>query len=184
MRDSANGHGLAYAVMYDLSGLNRGETHRVRADWERLRKEASITGDPAYLHHEDKPLVAIWGVWFNDRRRYTLDDCRELIQFLKDDGCAVMLGVPPTWASQGYDTIDDPGYLDVLKLADVISPWAQTYQPGDDKVTEGGMVVMATPGLWELIVLIKPIYDPFTCISIQRLIHPRYTCAIFLREIM
>ncbi len=123
-REAANLAGRTYAVMYDLSGLRKGGTVIVHEDWQRLRTEAKLTTDPAYLHHEGKPVVGVWGVGFRDRRRYTLGDCRELIRFLKQDGCTVMLGVPPSWEKQGYDTIDDPEFLDVLKLADIISPWA------------------------------------------------------------
>ena len=79
--------------------------------------------DPAYLHHEGKPLVAIWGVGFNDGRKYTLKECRALVDFFKADGCAVMLGVPTGWREQNRDAVTDPAFHDLLKLADVISPW-------------------------------------------------------------
>ena len=122
-REGANRHGRAYAVMYDLSGVGAGRTREVMDDWRALRTEMHVTGDPAYLRHRGKPLVAVWGIGFNDGRAYTLAECRELVEFLKNDGCAVMLGVPTGWRALERDSIRDPALHDVLKLADVVSPW-------------------------------------------------------------
>ena len=123
-REGANLSGRTYAVMYDLSGLHEGGAQLIIDDWKQLREKAHITEDPAYQHHNGKPVVSIWGIGFIDRRGYTLKDCRQIIQYMKNNGCTVMLGVPPTWEKQGSDTIKNKDYLDVLKLADIISPWA------------------------------------------------------------
>ena len=96
-REGANRHGRAYAVMYDLSGLGANRIQEVMDDWRALRSQMRVTDDPAYLQHRGKPLVAVWGVGFNDGRKYTLAECRELVEFLKKDGCSVMLGVPYGW---------------------------------------------------------------------------------------
>lgn len=126
-REGANWAGRAYAVMYDLSGLGAGRVEEVLADWKLLRGRMRITEDPAYLRHGGKPLVAVWGVGFGDGRAYTLEECRRLVRFLKEDpeagGCAVMLGVPTYWRELRADAAPDPALHEVLKLADVISPW-------------------------------------------------------------
>jgi hypothetical protein len=122
-REGANRGGRTYAVMYDLSGLGAGGTTVVSDDWKMLRNKMKMGNDPAYLHHEDKPLVVIWGIGFNDGREYTLKECRALVEFFKADGCAVMLGVPTGWRDQIRDCTTDPALHDLLKLADVISPW-------------------------------------------------------------
>lgn len=122
-REGANLGGRTYAVMYDLSGLGVGGTTVVSEDWKMLRNKMKMGRDPAYLHHEGKPLVAIWGLGFNDGRKYTLKECRALVEFFKTDGCAVMLGVPTGWRDQYRDSVTYPAYHDLLKLADVISPW-------------------------------------------------------------
>ena len=99
-REGANLHGRTYAVMYDLSGLGGGQMQRVMDDWKLLIDRMRITQDPAYLHHNGKPVVTVWGFGFNDRRRYTPKEGLELLKFLKDDpryGCTVMLGVPTYW---------------------------------------------------------------------------------------
>jgi hypothetical protein len=126
-REGANLHGRTYAVMYDLSGLPAGHIDDVIDDWRALRSEMVITEDPAYLNHRGKPVVAIWGIGFNDHRDYTLTECRKLIEFLKTDpeagGCTVMLGVPTHWRELKGDAVSDPMLLDVVAMADIISPW-------------------------------------------------------------
>src|SRR3954471_2046631 len=77
-REGANLSGRAYALMYDLTGLGAGRIGDVIEDFRALRTRMKIGADPAYLRHHGKPLVAIWGIGFNDKRAYTLDDCRRL----------------------------------------------------------------------------------------------------------
>ncbi|MBT5708973.1 MAG: xylosidase/arabinosidase [Verrucomicrobia bacterium] len=122
-REGARKAGRVYAVMYDLSGLRSGGTRRVQDDWKRLRRELRVTEDKAYLKHEGKPLVAVWGIGFGDGRAYTLEECRELVSFLKDDGCAVMLGVPTGWREGVRDAVKDPGLQSLIESVDVVSPW-------------------------------------------------------------
>ncbi len=122
-REGANREGRAYAVMYDLSGLPAGGVAQVMDDWRMLRAQMKIGEDAAYLRHRGKPLVAVWGVGFADDRKYSLTECRALIEFLKDDGCSVMLGVPTGWRELHRDAASDPALYAVLKLADVLSPW-------------------------------------------------------------
>jgi len=126
-REGANQHGRTYAIMYDLSGLPAGHIEDVMNDWRTLRRQMAITDDPAYLHHRGKPLVAVWGIGFNDDRQYTLEECRQLMEFLKHDpesgGCTVMVGVPAHWRELNRDSVNDPRLLEVVKLADVVSPW-------------------------------------------------------------
>jgi hypothetical protein len=122
-RAAANRTGRAYAVMYDLTGLGEGKMEHVIDDWRSLRTRMKIGEDPAYLHHRGKPLVAVWGVGFSDKRAYTLAECRKLIEFLKNDGCAIMLGVPTYWREQTRDAVADPELHEVIGMADVVSPW-------------------------------------------------------------
>ncbi len=127
-REGANLHGRTYAVMYDLSGLPAGHINDVINDWRALRGKMAITEDPAYLHHRGKPVVAVWGIGFNDDRRYTLEECRQLVAFLKNDpeagGCTVMLGVPTYWRQLEKDAVNDPKLLEIVSMADVVSPWS------------------------------------------------------------
>jgi len=129
-REAANLHGRAYAVMYDLSGLREGGTQIVIDDWKLLVDRMRIgkdRNDGAYLNHNGKPVVAVWGIGFNDRRRYTLAECGRLIEFLKNDpnygGCTVMVGVPSGWRTFEADSVTDRELHAVIGQADIISPW-------------------------------------------------------------
>ena len=129
-RASANEHGRAYATMYDLSGLQENMIDRVIDDWKLLVDGMKLTrdaADRAYLHHKGKPVVAVWGIGFSDNRKYTLQDCAKLIDFLKDDpdygGCTVMVGVPTFWRTLERDALSDPYLHEVIAKADIVSPW-------------------------------------------------------------
>jgi hypothetical protein len=129
-REGANRSGRCYAVMYDLSGLPAGGVRHVIADWKLLVDRMQLSRDErdrAYLRHQGKPVVAVWGVGFNDRRRYTLAECEELVEFLKRDprygGNTVLVGAPTGWRTLDADSVKDPALHRVLGLADIISPW-------------------------------------------------------------
>ena len=126
-RDGANAFGRAYAVMYDLSGLRRGQMALVKADWKQLIDRMQITSDRAYLRHNDKPIVAVWGIGFNDGRAYTLGECLDLVRFLKDDsrygGVTVMLGAPAHWRTLDGDAVRDSLLHEIILKADVVNPW-------------------------------------------------------------
>ncbi len=123
-REGANREGRTYAVMYDLSGLKAGEVSRVKEDWSKLRAKMQITKDPAYLKHKGAPVVVVWGIGFNDKNRpYTLNECRDLVAYLKSDGCTVMLGVPSWWREGKRDAIADPVAHQIFEMADILSPW-------------------------------------------------------------
>ena len=111
-RAGANQFGRTYALMYDLSGLGAGKIDDVIQDWRQLRTRMKLGEDAAYLHHRGKPVVAVWGVGFNDKRAYTLEECRRFIDVLKNEpeigGCTVMLGVPTYWREQKNDALADP----------------------------------------------------------------------------
>lgn len=124
--DAADKHGRRAVIMYDLTGLREGQIGRVRDDWAKLMA-MHMHERPLTVRHGGKPLVALWGVGFADRRAYTLDDCRQLVRYFKSDaagGCAVMLGVPFYWRDQKADAVNDPMFHDLLREADVLSPWS------------------------------------------------------------
>jgi hypothetical protein len=113
--------------MYDLTGLPRGGTSRIIEDWKLLVDRMRIRNDSAYLRHNNKPVVGVWGVGFGDSRRYTLQECRDLVNFLKNDprygGNTVVLGVPTYWRSLNRDSVRDPRLHDVIRAADIVCPW-------------------------------------------------------------
>ena len=128
VRAGANAHSRAWALMYDLSGLRRGEvTSVVAADFRRLHA-AGVFEDPNYLHLNGAPLIAVWGVGFRDGRDYTLTECAALVDLLQDDpvvgGNAVMLGLPHGFRRGRRDAVVDPALQRLAARVEVVSPWA------------------------------------------------------------
>ncbi len=117
------------AVMYDLSGITSNEVDIVINDWKNLLKKFGFhkrTKYGNYLFCNNRPLVAIWGVGFNDNRKYNLDDIEKLINFMKSDGggnCSVLLGVPTYWREFGRDCVKEKKLHELIKMADVVHPW-------------------------------------------------------------
>ncbi|WP_321335423.1 glycoside hydrolase family 71/99-like protein [uncultured Bacteroides sp.] len=130
----------AIAVMYDLSGLAASgeDCSAIIDDWKWLVDKLKVTnqdGVKTYLHHNGKPVVAIWGVGFPDRP-YNIRNIglEHLIDFLHNDpvygGCAVMLGVPTFWRNLEADCVPDPYLHTLIKQADLLLPWTiQRFSP-------------------------------------------------------
>lgn len=131
--DASQEHSRAIAVMYDLSGLRPGrdDCNTIIEDWKHLVDNMKVTSYGAkqtYLHHNNKPLVAIWGIGFPDRPYNIRNiELEKLIDFLKNDpeygGCSVMLGVPTYFRELDSDCINDPYLHDVIRMADIVMPW-------------------------------------------------------------
>lgn len=123
---AANKYERAIAVMYDLSGMRSGEEKLLLDDIKKVSKEFSLKDhdkNPSYLYHNGKPLVTVWGVGFNDRRRYGLDEAERIIDGLREMGFSVMIGVPTHWRTLNGDTESDPRLHALIKKCDVVMPW-------------------------------------------------------------
>ena len=146
VRAGARQHGRVYALMYDLSSLAPGKAGVLIADWKQLLRDTQLTRDPAYLRHNGKPLLALWGCGFkdHDKPRPSLEDWRQILTFLKTDaesgGLAIMLGVPTGWRTLNRDSVADPALLELIQMADVISPWT----PGRYRTPETAATHAAT----------------------------------------
>ena len=128
---SAAVYDRAVAVMYDLSGCRDSiDVPVLINDWKNLVDSMKITNqgkNQNYLYHNGKPLVVIWGVGFNDNRKYTTKDVAKMVDFLQNDpvygGCSVMLGVPTYWRTFGNDTEKNPALHELIKKVDIVHPW-------------------------------------------------------------
>ncbi|MFZ4862588.1 glycoside hydrolase family 71/99-like protein [Sphingobacterium sp. Mn56C] len=123
---AANSNDRAICIMYDLSGIKDGDEkvifediQALEAQWQLKRREAAKT----YLFHNQKPLIAVWGVGFNDNRRYNLQTADRIITHLKEKGYSILLGVPTYWREMGSDTEKDPFLHELIKKSDIIMPW-------------------------------------------------------------
>lgn len=123
---SANKYDRAICVMYDLSGMWSGEEQRVLADIKELSDKYYMkehSKNPSYLYHNGKPLICVWGVGFNDNRRYGLKEANIIIDRLTDMGFSVMIGVPTNWRKLEIDTEKDAGLHDIIRKCDIVMPW-------------------------------------------------------------
>lgn len=115
-------------IMYDLSGMHPGEETLLLEDLDRLTKQYGLLEtngktSPYYLHYRHKPLIAVWGVGFNDHRAYGFKEARTIINGLKKRGFSVMLGVPTYWRELGPDAIKDTTLHNLLADCDIVAPW-------------------------------------------------------------
>lgn len=123
---AANKYERAICVMYDLSGMKPGEEGLLLKDIAEIARQYSIKDhvkNPSYLYHNGKPLVTIWGVGFNDNRRYGLKEAERIIDGLKLQGFSVMLGVPTQWRELKGDTESDPHLHQLIRKCDIVMPW-------------------------------------------------------------
>jgi hypothetical protein len=118
---AAIAEGRSVTVMYDLSGLKASQFPAIAADWRRLVADGQ-TKQPCAQLHQGKPLVALWGLGFKDRPA-DLPEWTALLKDLKATGAAVMVGIPTYWRELKNDSLSDPALHDVIRLADILSPW-------------------------------------------------------------
>ena len=122
----AKKYGKAVCVMYDLSGMSAGDEKVVLTDIEQLARKYSLFNHkscPQYLYHNNKPLVAVWGVGFNDGRKYGFKETEAIIRGLKNMGFSVMIGVPAYWREMRKDSERDLRLHQQIKMCDIILPW-------------------------------------------------------------
>ncbi len=116
----------AICIMYDLSGMQPGEEQLLLKDLDELSAKYDLlhgSKSPTYLHHNSKPLVVVWGVGFNDNRRYGFKEAATIIDGIKKRGFSLMLGVPTYWRSFGRDAINDGELHRLIKQCDIVAPW-------------------------------------------------------------
>jgi hypothetical protein len=126
--NAAKKYERAISVMYDLSGCSSSDVAYLETDWNELVESFHLLDskvNPTYLQHNGKPLVTIWGVGFNDKRHYTIDDVNKLVdKLLATKKVSIMLGVPYYWRTFGNDTQKDTLLHALIRKVDIIMPWA------------------------------------------------------------
>ena len=123
---ASNKYNRAICIMYDLSGMAAGDETLVLEDINEIANKYNIFDhkkNSSYLYHNSKPLVAVWGVGFNDKRNYSIDNCENLISGLKAQGYSVMIGVPTYWRELKDDTEPTEQLHELIKICDIVMPW-------------------------------------------------------------
>jgi hypothetical protein len=119
----------AICIMYDLSGCLSEELQIVEKDWMELQKTYDLFNNktnPTYLRHNGKPLLAVWGVGFNDGRKYSISDAQKLVTNIKNDSnpSSVLLGIPYYWRELKNDTENSSLLHPLISEVDIVLPWA------------------------------------------------------------
>jgi glycoprotein endo-alpha-1,2-mannosidase len=127
---AANKYGVAICLMYDIGSMDDSKYTLVMEDWKHLVDDLQLTNQgekTTYLFHNEKPLVAFWGISAGTRESGHIPEIFDIMDFFKNDpvygGCSIHLGIPSRWRTLGSDTKGDPRLHDVIKQADVVHPW-------------------------------------------------------------
>jgi len=137
--NAADANNRAIAVMYDLSGMLPGDEQLLFDDIDSIARNYDIKerkNNPSYLHHNGKPLVAVWGIGFNDKRKYGFHEAEKIIDGLRERGYSILIGVPTNWRQQKVsvdfstagkgindDTLGDSELPSLIKKCDIVMPW-------------------------------------------------------------
>jgi hypothetical protein len=119
VRAAAERTGRVFAVEYDMTGTPPERLFNLLTrDWKRLVDDLKITADARYLHHQGKPVLAVWG-FFSDRFEAAL--ANRIIDFFKQDsryGVTLIGGCEWPWRQE-----KNAAWGNVFRRFDVISPW-------------------------------------------------------------
>lgn len=119
VRSAAESNGVKFYVMYDVTNWD-GMRSEIKADWTGKMK--AHTASPQYATQNGLPVVCIWGFGFNDANHpFSAEECLDVINWFKAQGCYVIGGVPREWRTGGAGS--RTGYTDVYHAFDMISPW-------------------------------------------------------------
>lgn len=119
VRSAAESNEVKFYVMYDVTNWD-GMRSEIKADWTGKMK--AHTASPQYATQNGLPVVCVWGFGFNDTNHpFSAEECLDVINWFKAQGCYVIGGVPREWRTGGAGS--RTGYADVYHAFDMISPW-------------------------------------------------------------
>lgn len=93
--------------MYDLDGFEPGTDRDeafLLADAQYIMDTYKLKDrnqQKFYLHEDGKPLLALWGVGFEEKP-FDVNDITSLVNALKEQGWSIMLGVNDDWRHAQY----------------------------------------------------------------------------------
>jgi hypothetical protein len=98
VRKAASESGRVWALAYDIAGMPKeGIFEALTRDWKKMVDD-KVTADPRYLHQGKKPVVQIWGFFWNEKNNaMTAELANKLIDFFKADGPYLVGGGSWDW---------------------------------------------------------------------------------------
>jgi hypothetical protein len=128
VRLGAEIHGRVFYIQF--AAVQDGGVELIKKDWKYLVDEMKITESPQYLHHNDLPVIGLWGIGFNFETGFlSPEQAIDLIQFFKSNPdpkyrAIVNGGVPAGWRTLTGASFTDPVWGDIYRSLDVINPWS------------------------------------------------------------
>ena len=108
-------------VMYDLTNLPASEFPIIARDWRRIL-ENGWGQNGCSQKHAGRLLVAVYGLGFA-KQPAAIEEWRTLLAELRATGCSIMLGIPTYWREAKGDASSDKAFHELLREADILSPW-------------------------------------------------------------
>ena len=138
-------HERVLALMYDVSGASEATLLAdLQKDWAHMVDQLALTASARYLRHAGKPVLAIWGLGFDDRPG-TAAQAAEIVAWFKSGAeqkyqVTLVGGVPREWRTLGTGSKTDPAWAAVYRSFDVLTPWtvgAYVDEAGADNYKDG-----------------------------------------------
>ena len=127
VKAAAERYGRVFAIEYDISGANAATlAASLQQDWTYLVDTLGVTSSPAYLYHNGKPVVSVWGIGLNDGNHPPNDPdaALQLVQGFQAQAQVTYLGgTPAYWRTLSNDAATDPRWTAVYQAMDGIQPW-------------------------------------------------------------
>jgi len=119
---SAEATGRTVTIMYDISGASEDTwAADILRDWTHIIEDLNATASPSWQHHNDNPVIAVWGLGFTDHPG-TAESSLQFLSDLRDvRNVTIVGGVPTHWRTSDGDS--KPGYKNFYDALDVVSPW-------------------------------------------------------------
>jgi hypothetical protein len=129
--EAARVHGRVFALEYDVTGSPSDVYFKaMQEDWKYLVEELKITEHPMYLHHNGKPVLAVWGQGMEESRHPPRDPetAKQVVRWFQSEApehlrVSFMGGTPSRWRMLTNDAQKDPGWTEVYAMMDVVQPW-------------------------------------------------------------
>ncbi len=120
VQNAASQTGRIWALAYDMAEMPTDEIlDYMTSDWKNL-VDKGITDDPRYLHHNGKPVLALWEFNRLHRPNVTATVANQLIDFFKNDpdyGVFLVGGCEWTWRNVEGE------WASIYRSFDTICPW-------------------------------------------------------------